>query len=414
MRLGLDWVAKFLATTTTTTTTNQNKHQNQLELKNQELKNPSKFKLNSKIIGHKLTSFLKSQLSDTKICSNYDEQIIKSDKRRRLLFSLIKRKSCQTNNNINKQIDDLSISDDTKLAQQIGYSKASQSLLLCDMRGNAMLKLAPKSQKLQAGLPVPCILMALISIILLIMQFQLHNSQVPLVSAMGNNFGQVTHKQVLQASSSTNLPLSQFSDISNQNKETTTNKPQSSSQLKHQQQSSIKLINQDEPKNLLEPSNVANDLQIANDVIEGRVKESLTNEQILMELNLGSKGDFDLALASRQNDRDGDHKIAKRDSKLTTQPIVFTNQFVIRVEGGENEARKVAQKHGFVYLNHILDDYYHLEHARLSKRSMFVVDQQKQHQDLHSIIESENFSNSTNIEDEPKVSFRLKKLHHWN
>lgn len=48
---------------------------------------------------------------------------------------------------------------------------------------------------------------------------------------------------------------------------------------------------------------------------------------------------------------------------------VYTNQFVIQVKGGEIEARKLARKHGFVYLNHILGDYYHLEHQRLSKRS---------------------------------------------
>jgi len=50
-------------------------------------------------------------------------------------------------------------------------------------------------------------------------------------------------------------------------------------------------------------------------------------------------------------------------------PKIYTNQFVIQVRGGELEARKLAKKHGFVYLNHILGDYYHLEHRRLSRRS---------------------------------------------
>lgn len=48
---------------------------------------------------------------------------------------------------------------------------------------------------------------------------------------------------------------------------------------------------------------------------------------------------------------------------------IFTNQFVIEVAGGDEEARKLAAKHGFVYLNHILGDFYHLEHQRLSRRS---------------------------------------------
>lgn len=67
---------------------------------------------------------------------------------------------------------------------------------------------------------------------------------------------------------------------------------------------------------------------------------------------------------------------------------VYTNQFVIQVKGGELEARKLAQKHGFVYLNHILGDYYHLEHQRLSKRSASARE------------EALNIS----IEDEPQVS----------
>lgn len=68
--------------------------------------------------------------------------------------------------------------------------------------------------------------------------------------------------------------------------------------------------------------------------------------------------------------------------------VVYTNQFVIQVKGGEDEARKLAQKHGFVYLNHILGDYYHLEHRRLARRSTSLSQ------------EALNIS----IEDEPQVS----------
>lgn len=74
-------------------------------------------------------------------------------------------------------------------------------------------------------------------------------------------------------------------------------------------------------------------------------------------------------------------------NKSRSSPV-YTNQFVIQVEGGELEARKLALKHGFVYLNHILGDYYHLEHQRLSKRSTSAK------QDALNI----------SIEDEPQVS----------
>lgn len=56
--------------------------------------------------------------------------------------------------------------------------------------------------------------------------------------------------------------------------------------------------------------------------------------------------------------------------KVGPNTRVYTNQFVLQVRGGEGEARKVAERHGFVYLNHILADYYHLEHRRLAKRSL--------------------------------------------
>lgn len=66
---------------------------------------------------------------------------------------------------------------------------------------------------------------------------------------------------------------------------------------------------------------------------------------------------------------------------------IYTNQFVIQVEGGEKEARKLAAKHGFVYLNHILDDFYHLEHRRLARRS------------------TEREALNVSIQNEPQVSY---------
>lgn len=65
------------------------------------------------------------------------------------------------------------------------------------------------------------------------------------------------------------------------------------------------------------------------------------------------------ASQQQQQSTSGSHK----------QPVIYTNQFVIQVKGGEAEARRLAKKHGFLYLNHILADFYHLEHQRLSRRS---------------------------------------------
>lgn len=77
------------------------------------------------------------------------------------------------------------------------------------------------------------------------------------------------------------------------------------------------------------------------------------------------------------------HRIERRHNRLIretapTERLVshnpsarrmYTNQFVIKVEGGPEQARKLAQKHGFAYLDQILGDYHHLEHRRLSKRA---------------------------------------------
>jgi glucan-binding YG repeat protein len=75
------------------------------------------------------------------------------------------------------------------------------------------------------------------------------------------------------------------------------------------------------------------------------------------------------------------------------QQKTYTNQFVIKVEGGEKEARRIAEKHGFNYLNHILGDYYHLEHRRIAKRSL----------DLYDMDQLD-----TSIEEEPNVSTRRR------
>lgn len=92
--------------------------------------------------------------------------------------------------------------------------------------------------------------------------------------------------------------------------------------------------------------------------------------------------------ASREIPKLDSSKLVSSSPSSKSQPPIYTNQFVIQVEGGKEEARKLALKYGFVYLNHILGDYYHLEHRRLSKRSL------NPSQDVLNI----------SIQDEPQVS----------
>ncbi|XP_076350280.1 proprotein convertase subtilisin/kexin type 4-like isoform X1 [Tachypleus tridentatus] len=56
--------------------------------------------------------------------------------------------------------------------------------------------------------------------------------------------------------------------------------------------------------------------------------------------------------------------------KLLEAKDIYTDQFVIRVEGGPTVAKELANKHGFIYLGEIVDDYYHLKHHQVSKRSL--------------------------------------------
>ncbi|XP_014473594.1 PREDICTED: furin-like protease 1, isoform 1-CRR isoform X1 [Dinoponera quadriceps] len=47
----------------------------------------------------------------------------------------------------------------------------------------------------------------------------------------------------------------------------------------------------------------------------------------------------------------------------------YTNQWAAHIEGGEEVARQVAEDYGFRYLGKINDDWYHMEHRSVAKRS---------------------------------------------
>ncbi|XP_053202495.1 furin-like protease kpc-1 isoform X2 [Panonychus citri] len=49
---------------------------------------------------------------------------------------------------------------------------------------------------------------------------------------------------------------------------------------------------------------------------------------------------------------------------------IYTDQFVAHIDGSPETARSIAEKHGFTYLDHIIDNAYHLQHKRLFKRSL--------------------------------------------
>ncbi|XP_025077514.1 furin-like protease kpc-1 isoform X10 [Pomacea canaliculata] len=49
----------------------------------------------------------------------------------------------------------------------------------------------------------------------------------------------------------------------------------------------------------------------------------------------------------------------------------YTDLWAVHVEGGEDVARNVAAKHGFVFRGQILPDYYHFQHRKVSKRSTY-------------------------------------------
>lgn len=53
----------------------------------------------------------------------------------------------------------------------------------------------------------------------------------------------------------------------------------------------------------------------------------------------------------------------------SSEPI-YTDQFVVNVDGGPDVARDLASKHGFQYLGQVFGDHHHLRHRRIAKRSL--------------------------------------------
>uniref|UniRef100_A0A671KSF7 Furin-1-like n=1 Tax=Sinocyclocheilus anshuiensis TaxID=1608454 RepID=A0A671KSF7_9TELE len=49
---------------------------------------------------------------------------------------------------------------------------------------------------------------------------------------------------------------------------------------------------------------------------------------------------------------------------------VYTNTWAVHITGGEQEANRIARKHGFVNHGKVFGDYYHFRHRRVAKRSL--------------------------------------------
>ncbi|XP_076443592.1 uncharacterized protein LOC143282043 isoform X2 [Babylonia areolata] len=49
----------------------------------------------------------------------------------------------------------------------------------------------------------------------------------------------------------------------------------------------------------------------------------------------------------------------------------FTDLWAVQIEGGQDVARQVAARHGFLFRGQIMPDYYHFQHRKVSKRSTF-------------------------------------------
>lgn len=96
------------------------------------------------------------------------------------------------------------------------------------------------------------------------------------------------------------------------------------------------------------------------------MKSVMVNQLFLLYVMCHSVLQFTVMIvAQQQQSENAQHQ----ESPKQHQPKVYTNQFVLQIEGGPTEAREIASKHGFVYLDHIFGDYHHLQHRRIAKRS---------------------------------------------
>ncbi|XP_035697750.1 proprotein convertase subtilisin/kexin type 5-like [Branchiostoma floridae] len=54
---------------------------------------------------------------------------------------------------------------------------------------------------------------------------------------------------------------------------------------------------------------------------------------------------------------------------VTSRDPLYSNEWAVQVEGGQEEAVRLADKHGFTYGGKIFGDYHLLRHSHVSRRS---------------------------------------------
>uniref|UniRef100_A0A9J8A126 Furin (paired basic amino acid cleaving enzyme) b n=1 Tax=Cyprinus carpio carpio TaxID=630221 RepID=A0A9J8A126_CYPCA len=55
---------------------------------------------------------------------------------------------------------------------------------------------------------------------------------------------------------------------------------------------------------------------------------------------------------------------------LITGQGIYTNTWAIHIEGGAEEAERIAHKHGFISHGQVFGDYYHFQHRGVVRRSL--------------------------------------------
>ncbi|XP_074599820.1 proprotein convertase subtilisin/kexin type 4-like isoform X3 [Brevipalpus obovatus] len=85
---------------------------------------------------------------------------------------------------------------------------------------------------------------------------------------------------------------------------------------------------------------------------------------------------------------------------------VFTDQFVLHMDAEPDEVRRIAEKHGFDYLDHVIDNYYHLKHRKVVKRSL-----QPSHHLTSEITDHPAVNSVTQLKLKRRLKRDLVKLH---
>uniref|UniRef100_A0AAQ6A909 P/Homo B domain-containing protein n=1 Tax=Amphiprion ocellaris TaxID=80972 RepID=A0AAQ6A909_AMPOC len=57
-------------------------------------------------------------------------------------------------------------------------------------------------------------------------------------------------------------------------------------------------------------------------------------------------------------------------STLSSRGSVYTNTWAVHIPGGQEEANRIASKHGFINHGHVFGDFYHFRHRAVVKRSL--------------------------------------------